>query len=553
MRKAGRKTLGVVCPIFVATIFAALAFLLCSCAAATQSLPEITDIYSPETVVEYDGHSHGIEIRNVLDTDVVYYSTDGDKWQTDKIEYTETGDYTVRYKIVRSGFADFIDFGQLRIVRTVLADISADDVTVVYDGAPHGIHIDGLLPGDVVTYSNGNAFTDVGEYEVKFTVERGGGRYSGECTVTVLPDILGDYVNPYGGVIRITETAVFDIAGSGVIYGKPFRVSDDILYCDDLQYIKRAPHESLFVFDVNGTAFYHIGGGSVEFYVRFLPVALVVDDVCYAVSGEYNYEESVTTDAALFADGARYTVVADGDRADIRITLSERVQRDLPDTAETIIYDGVAHEISARYDGKVVYSLGGVASSDIPTVTDIGEYVYEITVLDAVYLPATTVHKVTVVLDGAYYSPTTAAEFNGLKAAINDVEYTVDYAEKQIGGKTLATEDGCVVYGDERLTAAGDGMLMCVSVNGAVGVVLLPRTQIDETYAYITCDGREACVRLENWSGTVYSYAFPLTDMASVSIEVNGVAPLFDEANGRYVFTPTELSRHIARVVVEIR
>ena len=124
--------------------------------------------FSVKTVAEYDGLPHGIIVRNTLESDSVYYSLDGVEWQSQAITFVEQGDYKVYYKVVRNGFADFVDFGELSITRTLLDGVSAADVTVIYDGQPHGIRIDGALPSDTVVYSPHNAFTEVGEYSVGF-------------------------------------------------------------------------------------------------------------------------------------------------------------------------------------------------------------------------------------------------------------------------------------------------------------------------------------------------------------------------------------------------
>lgn len=554
MIKAGRRALCVVCPIFVAAIFTLIAFLLFACAAPSRSLPQIVDIYSPKTVVEYDGLPHGISIRNVLATDSVYYSVADGEWQKNEIEYIEQGEYTVRYKIVRNGFADFIGFGELSIVRTELDGIHAPDITVIYDGLPHGIQIEGLLPDDCVTVSPADSFTDVGEYSVSYTVERSGaGYYVGSCKITVLPDIIGDYVNAYNGVIRITSNTVFDIHCNGTTDGKPFSVSDDVLTCDGAEYVKLGKSDRLYIFDVNGTRLYRIGGSAAVFSVELQPPTLIADGVRFTVSGEYNFVESVESDAAISDDGKFYTVTADGKTATVRILLTMRARKPLPDTEEIIVYDGKAHEIAARYDGKAEYSINGVTTSVLPTVTDIGVYEYSVTVYSDVYATETTAHRATVVLSGVYYSTDTIAEFDGVDAVINSAQYSVDYGNKTVASKALTTAGGSVIFGDERLSALDDGTLMSICVNGNTSVIRLAEARIDEMYASVTCDGQSVCVRFEDWNGLFYSRSLALSAVESVSITVNGVVPFYDEDCARYVLTPSELSARVTRIIIELR
>ncbi len=87
--------------------------------------------------------------------------------------------------------------------------ISADDLEVIYNGTAFTLEIQGLQPGDVVTYAlNGGAYApqipelkNAGTYEVSYKVERKGYRpYTGSITVEIVkatPD-EDDYVIPTG-------------------------------------------------------------------------------------------------------------------------------------------------------------------------------------------------------------------------------------------------------------------------------------------------------------------------------------------------------------------
>lgn len=553
MRIAGSKTRGVVCPIFIVLFFAIAAFWLSACAAAPQALPSITNVFSVKTVAEYDGLPHGIVVRNTLESDSVYYSLDGVEWQSQAITFVEQGDYKVYYKVVRNGFADFVDFGELSITRTLLDGVSAAYVTVIYDGQPHGIRVDGALPSDTVVYSPHNAFTEVGEYSVGFSVERRGvGYYGGECRLTILPDILGAYYNAERGALEITETTAFDIDGCGELNGKPFRVENGVLTYDGHEYKQPRDGEKAYAFDINGTKLYHIGGAVARFAFAFNPTVVTIDGARFGVSGEYNFVESVVSLGEISNDGAEYAVAAADAVTDVKIVLSERARRPLPDTEEIIVYDGAAHAVTAHYDGDAVFTLNGVEASGVPSVTDIGEYVYEITVYSAVYLPEKTTHKATVVLRGAYFSDDKIIEFDGLDAIIDGTRKVADYASKTADGKPFAVADGCVVYDGERMREFDGGLLLGITVNGVYGVLALDQTQIDEIYVYVTCDGETARVRMETWRGQFYSRSFALAEIARADITVNGVAPFYDESDDRYVITPSELGGAVAFIDLKI-
>ena len=110
--------------------------------------PEIFGIVAIDTEVRYDGASHTVRIDNALDGDVIYYSeNEGGEWSVIPPSYSLPGEYVVYYKVERAGYAEFVSSVKLVIARGVLDGISASDATVIYDGLPHSITVNGADVG----------------------------------------------------------------------------------------------------------------------------------------------------------------------------------------------------------------------------------------------------------------------------------------------------------------------------------------------------------------------------------------------------------------------
>ena len=262
--------------IIVGVVFAFVTF--CACADSKPSEQTISGVYASDVSVVYDGRPHSITVMNTLATDTVLYSTDGINYSSVRPTFVLPDEYTVYFNVNRSGYKELASSAIVTISPCILTDISAQDVSVGYDGLPHSVAIDGLLPNDTVTYSTDGltfspeqpSFISVGEYTIYYRVERNYGYYNSSCTLTIFPTIYGKYFNSnYGVVALFPHTATVDADGySGLIGDEPFSITDNVLTYNNSEFTKLSDSDCVYKLIVAENIVYFYADSSGKLDIR---------------------------------------------------------------------------------------------------------------------------------------------------------------------------------------------------------------------------------------------------------------------------------------------
>ena len=169
----------------------------------------------------YDSQPHSITVK--ADTGAtITYSTNGTEYSNNNPTYTDVGEYTVYYKVVKNNYETVTGSKTVKITPAQLTDITAQGYTGAYDSQPHSITVT-ADEGATITYSttsDGNyseenpTYTDVGEYTVYYQVEKANYEtVTGSETVKITPAELTEvtasgYTGVYDGLPHaITVTA----------------------------------------------------------------------------------------------------------------------------------------------------------------------------------------------------------------------------------------------------------------------------------------------------------------------------------------------------------
>ncbi len=175
----------------------------------------------------YDGQPHSIKVTVTKpEGTTIQYSTTGEdgSWSTTNPTFIDVGTYTVYWQVTKEGYTNKTGTETVNITKATITgySVTAKDA-VNYDGEPH-VSADVTLPsGATITYTYGEnepsstipSFTDVGTYEVHYTITAGNNyenvtdRYTFEIKEGTLTGITGtDYNAPYDGQAHtITVTA----------------------------------------------------------------------------------------------------------------------------------------------------------------------------------------------------------------------------------------------------------------------------------------------------------------------------------------------------------
>lgn len=377
-----RRSIVVICAVFCFLTFFA-------CSDDPSSLPTLSGVFAPDVSVEYDGRPHSITVSNALPTDSIIYSTDNISFSSSCPSFTDVGTYTVYFKVLRSGYAEFSSSASVSISPTILSDISAVNLSFIYNGLSHSPVIDGTLPSDAVTYSTDGvsfssdvpSFIDVGVYTVYYRVDRAYGEYRSSCVITVLPNIYGRYFNSDHGVIVISEDLSFSISGSGYIDGIPFSVTDGVLTYNSIAYSILSEDDCVYRLTVSDNSVYIVSSASGSLSISFNDnVALITlnDDLLLSVPN-FNYCESgIISDYNDLCFTQAFSSSSLG-ITDISVVLSVREVN--PVTVDTLYftYDGLPHGFD--FDDDVKYL------SDEHSFTDVGSYTVSVVFTSSLYLP----------------------------------------------------------------------------------------------------------------------------------------------------------------------
>ena len=169
----------------------------------------------------YDSQPHSITVK--ADTGAtITYSTNGTEYSNNNPTYTDVGEYTVYYKVVKNNYETVTGSKTVKITPAQLTGVTAQGYTGAYDSQPHSITVT-ADEGATITYSttsDGNyseenlTYTGVGEYTVYYKVEKKNYEtVTGSETVKITPAELTEvtasgYTGVYDGLPHaITVTA----------------------------------------------------------------------------------------------------------------------------------------------------------------------------------------------------------------------------------------------------------------------------------------------------------------------------------------------------------
>lgn len=451
--------------------------------------PEITDIEVLSNSYEYDGQAHGIELSGIMTTDKVYYSSDGLDWRENRIEKIESGEYTVYYKVVRSGYADYLGVEILTITRIGITGVIAEDIVCIL-GNPVVPSITGIQQSDVVLYSiNGGEYSEqivvsnAGVYTVAFMLTRSGcGSLTGTFKLTVLPNISGTYIGNGERVILTATSIIIDGNEKAISYGADgrgqvningnlleFSVGENKLTINGIEYIK--PNESSHIVEllVNSDTYYVISENDADIEISFVETKAIFkvnDERAFDVDN-YNYCDSVIGSEGLRRDYLNGSVSFMLSANSVDITLSLRSDEAIDPIEKTVLYDGASHGIEAPYD-NVLYLNGELYETAPLTHTEVGEYNHVIVVLRDGLLPRVVNCKLTIFpdLSGTYVAANNEGvlEIDGLNAKINNigVEFEHNLNGGKIDGRLFEYGKGAIKVGDTVYTKTEAKLLVFV-------------------------------------------------------------------------------------------
>lgn len=441
------------------------------------------DDYSDSVVVrdvdvEYDGAWHTVSVENVSDGDEILFSTlAGGEYLSERPQYKYPGEYVIYYKVNRCGSEISGGSARVTIHKAILTGISAERVAVVFDGREHGIEISGIEVGDRIEYSTDGenfsavapSFSEVGEYKVFYTVERAYGEYRSSCSLLILPDLRGVYVDRRLGVVVMTDIAAeiggneigmsYGIDGCGTIGDAEFSVVDGILNFNDAQYEKIGSDEKIFMLSVADEKFYLHSAQTLTAEISIdgeTAVVVVGGEEIMAVDG-VNYCENADTED--YAERRFEKVLSEGETA---LDLSKRLTRTLPRKDIFHIYDGENVDIDVEYD-EVLFKTASGFVEEVPQLCEVGEYEVEAVVLSNEYLP--TLWQIGIVIapniDGVFYNDTDAVQIDGTVVWFNGEDLTAEYDNNwTIDGQVVVLTDDGLKIGNVDFVRHTDGVVI---------------------------------------------------------------------------------------------
>lgn len=406
----------------------------------------------------YDGKVHTIEISGELPAGVrVSYENNsirdvGSQLAVAKFEVLDTK----HYNEIPDMYAEII------VIESGLTGISFRDKTVVYDGTPHSIFIQGELPtGVTVSYEN-NGNINAGRYEVIAHFQDSTGNFSS------LEDMKA---------VLIIEKASF--AQNGIIFKDATYTYDKnqhaiMLYCDDLPSEIEVKYENNFQTDAG---VYVVTASFIDKNENYNPVK-PVQAVLTIERARINLDHIIFENEYYEYDGFMHTLVIHGElpeevqvvyspntltklgRIEVTATflIDERnyypiparkafltiTKGDLEDVTledKTVTYDGTIHSLEVR--GNL--PAGVVAEYTNNGQTDAGVYKVTVDFYD----------------DEGYYNSLTAtltilkAVYDLSAISFTNESYDYDGTEHVLEVRGILPEGVIVRYSNNRLTNAG--------------------------------------------------------------------------------------------------
>ena len=441
---------------------------LLACSDTDSSTPTISGVYAENITVDYDGREHTIVVVNALSTDTIIYWTDDTSYTDIAPSFSDVGEHIIYFKVTRSGCKDFYSSATVTILSIVLSGISAQDVSVVYDGLPHTINVTGALSSDFISYSlDGITFSDQppsltepGEYQVFYRVERSYGDYRSSCVVTIYPNVFGRYFNPSYGVVVLSEDNVtFDgFDGAGYIVGDRFSVTYNTLSYKGLSFTRLAESDCVYRLIATDAEMYFVAQDSGTINITFSDgnAVIRIDEQTLLSVPNYNYCES--GEIIDYIDlRFEQTFVMLSDVTDVTVTLSARDHNQINFADVYVIYDGLPHGFDIS---DTVILLG-----DKIEFTDVGRHTVTAVFLSDEYLPCILDISLIILpdLSGMYISSHHVIQISGEYLSFDGEEQrelSVDNDNWTYNGMPISVTDEGIDYAEESYTQTEDRVLM---------------------------------------------------------------------------------------------
>lgn len=545
--QTGKKQIGVklalllVCLIVV--IAASIVFIGCNNPNAEERAGEEIEITIIQSEYEYDGEKHWIEVSGVKEGDEVRYSTDGEKWESARPEYSEPGEYEIYIRIDRRNSAAYIKQVTLVISRKSITGVFIRDITIIA-GREIKPNKEGTEETDEIKYSVNNGeykdrieiIEEPGKYTVKYEIIREGeGKQNGEFTVTVLPDVSGTYVGNGEKVILTETTMTTENSKSTIEYGidgkgktdsnETFQVSKDKLIMNNKTYDKQQENETIKELRINGKKYYVKSKdiSRIEIKIKDNTAIVTVNNEKIAEIEEVNYVENIIGGEKIEREYITNTVTIKIITDITEIELTKREKEEPKEITTTRLYDGTMHgiEIETEYE-NVMYYENGEYKTEQTQYKEIGEYEYTVIVMREGYVPSIIEGKLIILPDmsGIYIADNDVLEIDKYKAKLNneEVEYEHGIEGGKINGQTAKYGNGkielngkeyvktnekilVIEINNERcvITRSGEYMELRAELHGSVTRVSVTDKDTDEilgewetsgTITTVTLDGK---------------------------------------------------------------
>ena len=110
-------------------------------------------VTAPDVTVAWDGDAHGLTVTATdagsgatISGATVMYGTSAGVYDQSSLEYTDAGTYDIYYQVKASGYATVTGSATVVINSIGTVECNAEDVSVTYDGQPHGIEVQVTTP-----------------------------------------------------------------------------------------------------------------------------------------------------------------------------------------------------------------------------------------------------------------------------------------------------------------------------------------------------------------------------------------------------------------------
>lgn len=376
-------------------------------------------ISADSPVVKHDGRPHTIDIRGVLDGDILSYSTDGNNFSPSAPTFADVGQYTVYYRVDRA-YGDFRASCVLTIVPVLtgrylnpdlgiveLTDDSAivndNPVTLDYDHTYAG-RLDGKefsLAQNVLTY-DGNVYTALSSADRVYKLR------------------AADKTVYFTGADAEKLTVEFDADGATIC-----RDTDELLTVDDVNYCENGSAKSYspLVFELD------VAGGS--------------ERIC-----------------------------------NVSVKLSTRTAYPRADSERCATYNGEPHglDITPEAGVRLLYRTNDDWSETAPTFTEIGVHSVSVMYITSEYLPQPAVATIVILPDptGVYCNNDGVIEISANGTRIDGIaaSLTVKNRAWTINDNTIECVDSGIKFNGKMYTKTTDRIIVFI-----VGTTRIMRTR----------------------------------------------------------------------------